>query len=97
MADVAAAAPTGLGAGLAVAHPVAPPGAAPAGAGPAAAGSLATIPQAAEVDGRIDDLLALRGLCFSTPWYCFQCWGGTPQGQGCLLKYLDQLFYFCFL
>ena len=85
MADVAAAAPTGLGAGLAVAQPVAPPGAALAGAGPAAAGSLATIPQAAEVDGRIDDLLALRGLCFSTPWYCFQCWGGTPQGQGCTL------------
>ena len=84
MADVAAAAP-GLGAGLAVAQPVAPPGAALAGAGPAAAGSLATIPQAAEVDDRIDDLLALRGLCSSAPWYCFQCWGGTPQGQGCTL------------
>ena len=85
MAGEAAATPAGLGAGPAIAQIVAPPGAAPAAPGPAAAGSLATIPQAAEVDGRIDDLLALRGLCSSAPWYCFQCWGGTPQGQGCTL------------
>ena len=85
MAGEAAATPAGLGAGPAIAQLVAPPGAAPAAPGPAAAGSLATIPQAAEVDDRIDDLLALRGLCSSAPWYCFQCWGGTPQGQGCTL------------
>lgn len=85
MAGEAAATPAGLGAGPAIAQIVAPPGAAPAAPGPAAAGSLATIPQAAEVDDRIDDLLALRGLCSSAPWYCFQCWGGTPQGQGCTL------------